>query len=94
MDDSFKALQTEFLKNNADAIKVEEELNMVIADVDDTQKKSQNLTADYKRIAAELEKKAMNSTGAHENAQALLEKASQLSLNTTTKIKELAGKFR
>ncbi|XP_065226755.1 laminin subunit beta-1 [Planococcus citri] len=89
LEESFKTLQTEFLKNNADAMTVEDELKAVIADVDDTQKKSQNLTADYKQIAAELEKKAMNSTDAHKNAQLLLNRASQLSLNTTNKIKEL-----
>lgn len=94
LDNNFKALQTEFLKNSADAMKVEEELKLVAADVDETQKKSTELTLDYRQVAAELDKKAMNSTEAHKNAETLLEKASQLSLNTMNKVKDLNGKFR
>lgn len=92
LENRFKKLQTDYLKNSADAQAVESELKGVTEDVEQTQKKTSDLITNYQNTVADLDKKATNSSEAFENSQILLQKASQLYANATEKVKELKGK--
>lgn len=64
----------------------------MIQEVDDTEKKASQLLAFYNEANNKLETRVQIAKTTKNNSQHLLEKASQLSANTTLKLKELGGK--
>lgn len=86
-----KQLQTGFLKNEKDAREVSDEAGSVYAEVKKAENQSQNLQDQYREAVNALNQRSQDSGLAHARAQKLLEKASQLSVNTTAKLKELKG---
>jgi len=64
----------------------------LIQEVDDTEKKASQLLAFYNEANNKLETRVQIAKTTKNNSQHLLEKASQLSANTTLKLKELGGK--
>lgn len=87
-----KTLQTGFLKNVRDANEVKSEAKTLIDEVQETEKKASQLLIDYNNANDTLENRVKNSKTTLSNSQYLLEKASQLSANTSLKLKELGGK--
>lgn len=92
IEDKLKTLQTGFLKNVRDANEVKSEAKMLTDDVQDTEKKSMELLTNYDHVNNKLESRFNNSKSTLNDSQRLLERASQLSANTTLKLKELKGK--
>lgn len=92
LQERVKALQTGFLKNEKDAQEVKNEASSMSEEVKQAQKRAQEMQTEYNRAVSTLEERARNSELAQVRAQSLLEKASQLSLNTTDKLKQLRGK--
>lgn len=88
-----KKLQTGFLKNEKDAHEVSDEASSVYAEVKTAENQVQNLQVQYREAVNALNQRSQDSGLAHARAQKLLEKASQLSVNTTAKLKELKGKM-
>lgn len=84
-----KQLQTGFLKNEKDAREVSDEAGSVYAEVKTAENQAQNLQVQYREAVNALNQRSQDSGLAHARAQKLLEKASQLSVNTTAKLKEL-----
>lgn len=68
------------------------EAKTLIEEVQDTEMKASQLLANYNNANNTLENRVKNSKNTLSNSQYLLEKASQLSANTTLKLKELGGK--
>lgn len=93
LQERVKALQTGFLKNEKDAQEVKNEASSMTDEVKQAQKRAQEMQTEYNRAVNTLGERARNSELAQVRAQILLEKASQLSLNTTDKLKQLKGKF-
>ncbi|XP_050439565.1 laminin subunit beta-1-like [Adelges cooleyi] len=89
IEGKLKTLQTGFLKNSLDATNVRSEAKNLTIEVDETEKKADQLLADYKNANNTLENRVKNSKTTRNNSQYLLERASQLSANTTLKLKEL-----
>lgn len=87
-----KQLQTGFLKNEKDAREVSDEAGSVYTEVKTAENQAQNLQIQYREAVNALNQRSQDSGLAHTRAQKLLEKASQLSVNTTAKLKELKGK--
>jgi len=87
-----KTLQTGFLKNVRDANEVKSEASTLIQEVEDTEKKASQLLASYYEASNKLDNRAQIAKTTKNNSQSLLEKASQLSANTTLKLRELGGK--
>jgi len=87
-----KTLQTGFLKNVRDANEVKSEASTLIQEVEDTEKKASQLLASYREASNKLDTRAQIAKTTKYNSQNLLEKASQLSANTTLKLRELGGK--
>lgn len=92
IENKLKTLQTGFLKNVRDANEVKSEAKTLIDEVEETEKKASQLLIDYNNANNTLENRVKNSKTTLSNSQDLLEKASQLSANTTLKLKELGGK--
>lgn len=92
IEEKLKTLQTGFLKIVNDANEVKSEAKIVVQEVEETEKKASQLLNMYKQTNETLEKNLKNSKTTSINSQNLLEKASQLSTNTTSKLKELEGK--
>jgi len=93
IEDKLKTLQTGFLKNVRDANEVKSEAKMLTDDVQDTERKSTELLTNYDNVNSTLENRFKNSKSTLNDSQRLLERASQLSANTTLKLKELKGKW-
>lgn len=89
IEDKLKTLQTGFLKNVRDANEVKSEAKMLTDDVQDTERKSMELLTNYDNVNSTLESRFKNSKSTLNDSQRLLERASQLSANTTLKLKEL-----
>jgi len=87
-----KTLQTGFLKNVRDANEVKSEAGTLIQEVEDTEKKASQLLSLYNDASNKLDNRAQIAKTTKNNSQQLLEKASQLSANTTLKLRELGGK--
>lgn len=92
IESKLKTLQTGFLKNVRDANEVKSEASTLIQEVEDTEKKASQLLASYYEASNKLENRAQIAKSTKNNSQNLLEKASQLSANTTLKLRELGGK--
>lgn len=91
IETKLKTLQTGFLKNVRDANEVKSEAKILIQEVNETEKKAWQLLTSYTHANETLEKHVTNSKNTRNNSQYLLEKASQMSANTTLKLKELGG---
>lgn len=91
IDGKLKSLQTGFLKNVRDANEVKSEAKTLIQEEEETKNKASQLLAAYKKANDTLENRVKNSKKTRSNSIYLLEKASQLSANTTLKLKELGG---
>lgn len=92
IESKLKTLQTGFLKNVRDANEVKSEASTLIQEVEDTEKKASQLLASYREASNKLDTRAQIAKTTKYNSQNLLEKASQLSANTTLKLRELGGK--
>lgn len=92
IESKLKTLQTGFLKNVRDANEVKSEASTLIQEVEDTEKKASQLLASYRVASNKLDTRAQIAKTTKYNSQNLLEKASQLSANTTLKLRELGGK--
>lgn len=84
-------LQTGFLKNVRDANEVKSEAKTLLQEVIETDKKATVLKDNYDKVDATLGNRVKNSQTTRTISQNLLEKASQLSANTSSKLKELIG---
>lgn len=91
IEGKLKALQTGFLKNVRDADEVKSEAKTLAQEIDETDKKALKLVAAYNNANDTLKNRVKNSQATHTSSQQLLERASQLSANTTLKLKELGG---
>lgn len=89
IESKLKTLQTGFLKNVRDANEVKSEASTLMQEVDDTEKKATQLLASYYEASNKLDNRAQIAKTTKNNSQNLLEKASQLSANTTLKLREL-----
>jgi chromosome segregation ATPase len=89
IETKLKTLQTGFLKNVRDANEVKSEASTLIQEVEDTEKKASQLLASYREASNKLDTRAQIAKTTKYNSQNLLEKASQLSANTTLKLREL-----
>lgn len=92
IEGKLKTLQTGFLKNVRDANEVKSEAKSLIQEVEETKNKASQLISAYNKANDTLENRVKNSKTTRSNSIYLLEKASQLSANTTLKLKELGGK--
>lgn len=91
IEGKLKSLQTGFLKNVRDADEVKSEAKTLIQEVEETEKKASKLITSYNNVNDTLKNRVKNSQATRSNSQILLERASQLSTNTTLKLKELKG---
>jgi len=91
IEGKLKSLQTGFLKNVRDAEEVKSEAKTLIQEVEETENKASKLISSYNNVNDTLKNRVRNSQATRINSQILLERASQLSTNTTLKLKELEG---
>lgn len=94
IEGKLKSLQTGFLKNVRDADEVKSEAKTLAQEIEETDKKALKLMAAYNNANDTLKNRVKNSQATHSSSQQLLERASQLSANTTLKLKELGGKIK
>lgn len=94
IEGKLKLLQTGFLKNVRDADEVKSEAKSLAQEIEETDKKALKLVAAYNNANDTLKNRVKNSQATHSSSQQLLERASQLSANTTLKLKELGGKIK
>jgi len=86
-----KQLQTRFLKNERGAKEVSEEASTVSTDAKAAQEKAADLQKKYNNAEDLLKKRSSTARESQEKVSALLKKASELSLGTMAKLKELKG---
>ncbi|XP_054279344.1 laminin subunit beta-1 [Macrosteles quadrilineatus] len=89
LQERVKSLQTGFLKNQKDAQEVKAEAETMTEEVKRAEKRAKEMQDEYSRAVNSLQDRTEDSGLAQAKAQKLLEKASQLSLNTTDKLKQL-----
>jgi len=89
LQERVKALQTGFLKNEKDAQEVRAEAESMTSEVKKAEDRAREMQSAYNQAVDKLEARARDSVLAQARAHNLLEKASQLSLNTTDKLKQL-----
>lgn len=94
IEGKLKSLQTGFLKNVRDADEVKSEAKTLAQEIEETDKKASKLVTAYNNANDTLKNRVKNSQATHSSSQQLLERASQLSANTTLKLKELGGKIK
>ncbi|XP_059469528.1 laminin subunit beta-1 isoform X2 [Neocloeon triangulifer] len=86
-----KRLQTKFLKNERDAREVNEEAKSVATETQAAQTRGLELQTAYKNAEQLLKSRSANARQSQEKVAALLKKASELSVGTLAKFKELKG---
>ncbi|XP_065338114.1 laminin subunit beta-1 isoform X2 [Cloeon dipterum] len=91
LQDKINALQKRFLKNDRDAREVSAEAESVLTEAQRAQERAGQLQNAYKDAEESLKKKSAAARESQEKVATLLKKASELSLNTLGKLKELKG---
>ncbi|XP_046682808.1 laminin subunit beta-1 isoform X2 [Homalodisca vitripennis] len=89
LQEQVKTLQTGFLKNGKDAQEVKAEAESMTEEVKQAKDRAREMQSEYNLAVNTLREHSDDSLLAQTRAQKLLEKASQLSLNTTDKLKQL-----
>jgi chromosome segregation ATPase len=86
-----KHLQTRFLKNERDAREVSEEASTISGEARRAQERASELQSAYKNAEELLKRRSSTARESQEKVSGLLKKASELSLGTMSKLKELKG---
>nr|XP_018916395.1 PREDICTED: laminin subunit beta-1 [Bemisia tabaci] len=89
LQERLKALQTKFLENGRDAKNVELEASAVEIEVETARNKTVKLQEEHKKAEHRLKNRVSSSATARNKATELHRKASQLYVNTNSKLKEL-----
>jgi chromosome segregation ATPase len=88
-----KNLQTRFLKNERDAREVSEEAATISTEARRAQERASELQSAYKNAEELLKRRSSTARESQEKVSGLLKKASELSLGTMSKLKELKGEL-
>jgi len=88
-----KNLQTRFLKNERDAREVSEEAATISTEAKRAQERASELQSAYKNAEELLKRRSSTARESQEKVSGLLKKASELSLGTMSKLKELKGEL-
>lgn len=91
LQNKLKHLQTRFLKNERDAREVSEEASMISGEARRAQERASELQSAYKNAEELLKRRSSTARESQEKVSGLLKKASELSLGTMAKLKELKG---
>lgn len=84
-------LQKNFLKNDLDAKDIKKQADLVRDSASNAHEIATQLHDKYRQANDSLSTKALTSESARERAQQLLQRASKITVDTSSKLKELQG---